>query len=77
MKNKNSIGLSLVTRHFINSYLVEISFSFQVSHHPAISACHAKGRGWEFWQSASCNIVYWGKSIQAEPTSPVHVNLLK
>ncbi|KAJ2938878.1 hypothetical protein O0L34_g17688 [Tuta absoluta] len=47
----------------------------QVSHHPPISACHAEGRRWVFWQEARIKTKFWGKSMEFQPAGRVHVRL--
>jgi hypothetical protein len=42
-------------------YLIE-----QVSHHPPISAVHAEGEGWVFWQTCSVSTSFQGNSIEID-----------
>lgn len=36
----------------------------QVSHHPPISAGHAYGKGYEFWENSEMKSKFWGKSME-------------
>ncbi|XP_058038090.1 oxysterol-binding protein-related protein 3 isoform X4 [Ahaetulla prasina] len=50
-------------------------FSEQVSHHPAISACHAESDNFIFWQDIRWKNKFWGKSIEIVPIGTTHVIL--
>ncbi|KAM6450800.1 oxysterol-binding protein-related protein 3 isoform 3-T6 [Liasis olivaceus] len=50
-------------------------FSEQVSHHPAISACHAESDNFVFWQDIRWKNKFWGKSIEIVPIGTTHVIL--
>lgn len=39
----------------------------QVSHHPPITACHAYGKGYEFWDNSLMKSKFWGKSMEFIP----------
>ncbi|VDN03735.1 unnamed protein product [Thelazia callipaeda] len=48
----------------------------QVSHHPAISAAHAEGLNWAWWQTLiSTPKTSWSGTIEATPELPVRVRL--
>jgi len=49
-------------------YLVE-----QVSHHPPISAAHAEGPGWVFWQNCSASTSFGGNSLEIDTNAKSHV----
>ncbi|KAK6100580.1 Oxysterol-binding family protein [Brugia pahangi] len=50
----------------------------QVSHHPAITAAHAEGLNWEWWQTLiSTPKTSWSGVIEATPELPVRVRLGK
>ncbi|XP_077283452.1 oxysterol-binding protein-related protein 6-like isoform X2 [Arctopsyche grandis] len=47
----------------------------QVSHHPPVSACYAESKGFQFWQEARIRTKFWGKSMEFQPASTVHLTL--
>uniref|UniRef100_A0A915Q7B3 Oxysterol-binding protein n=1 Tax=Setaria digitata TaxID=48799 RepID=A0A915Q7B3_9BILA len=50
----------------------------QVSHHPAITAAHAEGMNWEWWQTLmSTPKTSWSGVVEATPELPVRVRLGK
>lgn len=50
----------------------------QVSHHPAISAAHAEGMNWAWWQTlVSTPKTSWSGTVEATPELPVRVRLGK
>uniref|UniRef100_A0A158Q937 Oxysterol-binding protein n=1 Tax=Elaeophora elaphi TaxID=1147741 RepID=A0A158Q937_9BILA len=50
----------------------------QVSHHPSITAAHAEGLNWEWWQTLiSTPKTTWSGVIEATPELPVRVRLGK
>lgn len=51
--------------------------SEQVCHHPPISACHADGDNFTFWQDQRWKNKFWGKSLEIMPTGMVNVTLPK
>ncbi|XP_070585117.1 oxysterol-binding protein-related protein 3 isoform X4 [Erythrolamprus reginae] len=50
-------------------------FSEQVSHHPAISACHAESDNFIFWQDIRWKNKFWGKSMEIVPIGTTHLIL--
>ncbi|XP_035704226.1 oxysterol-binding protein-related protein 6 isoform X2 [Folsomia candida] len=51
--------------------------SEQVSHHPPVSAGHAEGRGWMFWEEIQPKTKFWGKSMEIQPIGENHIILPK
>jgi len=49
--------------------------SEQVSHHPPISAAHANGTGWEWFQCLRIRSKFWGRSMEFQPEGKVEVTL--
>ena len=49
--------------------------SEQVSHHPPISAAHATGTGWEWFQCLRIRSKFWGKSMEFQPEGKVQLTL--
>ncbi|CAG7785076.1 unnamed protein product [Allacma fusca] len=45
----------------------------QVCHHPPVSACHAEGRAWQFWEETQLKTKFWGKSMEIQPIGEVHI----
>lgn len=51
-------------------------FILKVSHHPPISAAHAEGRGWSWWQTFSLTTKkYLARTIENIPELPVRLKL--
>ena len=48
----------------------------QVSHHPPVSACHAMGHGWSWWQDLRIRTKFWGKSMEVQPDGIVNLKLV-
>ncbi|VBB26864.1 unnamed protein product [Acanthocheilonema viteae] len=52
--------------------------AFAVSHHPSITAAHAEGLNWEWWQTLiSTPKTTWSGVIEATPELPVRIRLGK
>ncbi|KAI6222286.1 hypothetical protein M3Y99_01512400 [Aphelenchoides fujianensis] len=50
--------------------------SLQVAHHPAVSACHAEGDGWTWWQTLEGTTApAFDGSVSATPLHPVRLRL--
>lgn len=49
----------------------------QVSHHPPISACYCESDHYIFWQEASIDSKFWGKSFEIFPLGNCHVVIKK
>ncbi|XP_078501716.1 oxysterol-binding protein-related protein 7 [Lissotriton helveticus] len=49
--------------------------SEQVSHHPAVSACHAESDNYVFWQDMKWKNKFWGKSLEIVPVGTINVKL--
>jgi len=51
----------------------------QVSHHPPISACYAKGKygDYEYWMNSKFKTSFWGASLDMIPIGLVHIKLSK
>ncbi|KAI6229928.1 hypothetical protein M3Y99_01114500 [Aphelenchoides fujianensis] len=50
--------------------------SLQVGHHPAVSACHAEGAGWTWWQTLEGTTApAFDGSVSATPLHPVRLRL--
>ncbi|CAK9304839.1 unnamed protein product [Gordionus sp. m RMFG-2023] len=49
------------------------SLSEQVSHHPPITAIHAEGSNWQFWQQYTMESKFKGKDIQILPLGISHL----
>ena len=47
----------------------------QVSHHPPVSACHAIGKNWQWWQDLRVKTKFWGKSMEFQPEGIVNLKL--
>lgn len=48
----------------------------QVSHHPAILACHCEGNGWRFWGETNLKSKFWGRSIQLDPVGLLNLQFV-
>ena len=53
--------------------------SEQVSHHPPISACYAKGNKgqYEFWLNSYVKTQFWGAKLDVHPIGLAHIRLAK
>lgn len=74
------LGLNLKWACIVSSFEVFSCklYNLQVSHHPTISAAHAEGLNWEWWQTlVSAPKTSWSGAIEATPELPVRVRLDK
>jgi hypothetical protein len=48
----------------------------QVSHHPPVTACHAIGKNWTWYQDFRVKTKFWGKSMEFQPDGWVNLMLV-
>ena len=49
--------------------------SEQVSHHPPVSCCAARGAGWTWSQALRIRSKFWGKSMEFQPEGTINLSL--